>query len=104
MLPRLRVNCTRLPLAEAVKISLPRVRDNISEADFFLYKWNRKVKPTLVLGNAPTSADVPASVFDQTGVYFLVLTRAELSTDTDGLAVGSGAMAGVGTVFAFWVE
>lgn len=69
---------------------------------------NRPTEPRdiidLVLGNAPTSADVPASVFDQTGVYFLVLTRAELSTDTDGLAVGSGAMAGVGTVFAFWVE
>ncbi len=56
--------------------------------------------------NAPeTSATVPATVFDTAGLYLLVLTPVEMSEVTsDNLMLGSGAFAGVSTIFAFWVD
>lgn len=58
----------------------------------------------LLIGTPPSSLTVPGSNFGARGVYIVVVTGAELSTDTTGLALGSGALAGVGTPLAFWVE
>ncbi len=58
----------------------------------------------LLVQTPVSSVEIPATTFDKTGVYFVVLTAAELSTTTTKLALGSGALAGVGTVLSFWVE
>ena len=58
----------------------------------------------VLLNEAPTDAEIPASAFDTAGVYVLVVTSTALNTGGDGLALGSGAMAGVGTAFMFWVD
>lgn len=58
----------------------------------------------IVFGSSPTSADIPGGTFDQTGLYFLILTSTALGTNTNHLAIGSGAMAGYGTAFVFWVD
>jgi hypothetical protein len=58
----------------------------------------------LVLGDPPDFADIPPTAFDATGMYFLVLTSTELSTATEGLQLGSGALAGRGVAWAFWVD
>jgi hypothetical protein len=57
--------------------------------------------------NAQTerSATVPADVFSETGLYLLVLTTTELSTSTsNNLFAASGAMAGAGVAWSFFVE
>ncbi len=59
----------------------------------------------LVLETPATSADIPGSVFDTTGMYLLVVTNTELSTDSSSsLVLGSGALAGKGTAFFIWVN
>ena len=58
----------------------------------------------LILNEPDTSVTIEGSVFDTDGLYFLILTSTKLSTDTDGLSLGSGALSGVGTAFVFWVD
>lgn len=59
----------------------------------------------LVINPPATSEAIPASVFSETGLYFLVVTTAELSTDvSSNLAIGSGGLAGKGTAFVFFVN
>jgi len=59
----------------------------------------------LVINPPETSVDIPATAFSQTGLYFLVVTTAELSTDvSSNLAIGSGGLAGKGTAFVFFVN
>ena len=59
----------------------------------------------LVINPPETSADIPADVFSQAGLYFLIVTTAELSTDvSSNLAIGSGGSAGKGTAFVFFVN
>ncbi len=59
----------------------------------------------LVENDPTSSATVDASAFDQAGVYILVLTTTELSTEVStNLFLGSSALAGAGTAFVFWVD
>jgi len=60
---------------------------------------------SLVVNPPETSVVVPAGIFSETGLYFLVVTTANLSTDvSSNLAIGSGGLAGKGTAFAFFVN
>ncbi len=59
----------------------------------------------LVAGDPEPTATIPAEVFDQPGVYILVVTTTEVSTDVStNLFLGSNAMAGIGTAFVFRVN
>lgn len=59
----------------------------------------------LVLEQPETSVEIEASTFSEPGLYAVVLTPVELSTQTStNLAIGSGALAGQGTVFTFFVK
>jgi hypothetical protein len=60
----------------------------------------------LVLGpTPPTQVTIPGSAFNTTGLYLLILTTADLSTNvSDNLAIGSAALAGAGTAWVFWVS
>jgi hypothetical protein len=60
---------------------------------------------SLVLDEPANTATIPGSTFNEQGMYLLVLTSTELSTDTStNLSLGSGALAGSGTAWVFWVE
>lgn len=58
----------------------------------------------LILNQPPTSVTIPGNTFDTAGVYFIIITATELSTTTERLLLGSGALAGYGTAFAVWVD
>lgn len=59
----------------------------------------------LVSEDPQTSIIIPSDVFDTVGLYLLLLTPVELSLDVSGnLALGSGALAGKGTGFVFFVD
>jgi hypothetical protein len=52
-----------------------------------------------------TSLTIDGAYFGQKGLYILVLTATNLNTTTsDNLSLGSGALAGSGTAFAFYVD
>lgn len=57
-----------------------------------------------VLNEPATDTDIPATVFNQAGLYAVVVTPVELSTDVDNLSLGSGGMAGLGTPIVFFVQ
>jgi len=60
----------------------------------------------LVTATPATSEEIPATTFDTTGLYIVLLTPVELSTEkSSNLALlGSAALAGVGTSFVMWVD
>lgn len=59
----------------------------------------------LVLKQPVTDVTIPFDVFDTNGIYLLVLTPTEMSTDVSvNLALGSGGLAGAGTAWIFWVD
>ncbi len=58
----------------------------------------------VVTGTPQTSAEIPATAFSQQGLYLLVVTVAELSDQTTGLSIASGALAGAPTGFIFVVQ
>lgn len=59
----------------------------------------------LITQQPETSHEIPATVFDRKGLYILVVTATGLSSDTSSsLSIGSGAMAGIGTAFLFFVQ
>jgi hypothetical protein len=59
----------------------------------------------LVASEPDTYATVPQATFDQDGVYILVVTITEISSDVStNLFLGSSALAGAGTAFVFWVD
>lgn len=59
----------------------------------------------LLVGDPDTSVVIPGGAFEVTGLYVLVVTPTEVSREvTTNLALGSGALAGAGTAFAFWVD
>ncbi len=52
----------------------------------------------------PTAFTIPREVFGQTGLYIAVVSPVAVGTDISGnLSLGSGAVAGAGTAFTFWV-
>ncbi len=58
----------------------------------------------LITKEPETSVTIPSSAFDSAGLYALAVIPAELSQETEGLGVASGALAGQGTVWVFWVD
>lgn len=59
----------------------------------------------LILKQPVTEVTIPADSFSQTGIYLLILTPVELSTNvSSNLALGSGGLAGAGTAWMFWVD
>jgi hypothetical protein len=58
----------------------------------------------MITNEPPTSETIPSDVFNQQGLYSVILTPVELSTDTSGLSIGSGAVAGWGTGIVFIVD
>jgi len=58
-----------------------------------------------VINPATSSQSIDATHFNKKGLYVLVLTATELNTDASGnLSYGSGALAGFGTAFTFFVQ
>ena len=54
--------------------------------------------------NPPTAFTIPREVFGQPGLYITVVSPVAVATDiSSNLSLGSGAVAGAGTAFAFWV-
>jgi hypothetical protein len=58
----------------------------------------------LLTDDAVTTLEIPGETFDRQGLYFVTITPIAVSTEADGLEDGSGAIAGVGTALAFWVD
>lgn len=59
----------------------------------------------LITQTPPTSVSLQASLFGTEGLYMVVVTSTELSTSTSSnLSLGSGALAGRGTAFVFYVN
>lgn len=57
----------------------------------------------IITGNQESTLTIPASAFSGRALYFVVVTLLEVSTETSGLSIGSGAIAGAGTAFTFFV-
>ena len=59
----------------------------------------------LVTDEPESNVTIPTDTLNASGLYILVLTTAELSTDVStNLALGSGSLAGAGVAFVFWVD
>ncbi|MBI5508557.1 MAG: hypothetical protein HY903_07375 [Deltaproteobacteria bacterium] len=59
----------------------------------------------LIINDPVPNETVPGTSLGAVGLYLLVLTTTELSTDVStNLALGSGGLAGKGVAFAFWVD
>jgi len=60
----------------------------------------------LIMNDPKTSLTIPgANYLNQPGLYVLVLTAVELSTEvSSNLALGSGALSGAGVAWIFWVD
>lgn len=59
----------------------------------------------LIFNDSPqTSFTIPREVFARSGLYLTVVSPVAVATDiSNNLSLGSGAVAGAGTAFAFWV-
>ena len=59
----------------------------------------------LIIHDPVTNVTIPGSDLNVTGLYFLVLTTTEISQDvSSNMALGSGALAGAGVAFVFFVD